>query len=233
MISNSNKSSVQVLPSFPLGKIDDLSRRVKTLEDAPGGGGSGDVVGPASATDNAIARYDATTGKLIQDSGITIADGTTGTLSNTNTGDQLMFGTIAVAGQSDIDPASTGDTLTFVAGTNITLTTNAGTKELTINSTGGGGGGSFTLTTAEVNVGSTARRSGHFTITTSGLTSGKAVSIQQAVGPYTGKGTLADEAEMDGITVSASTTSTTEIKAYWTSRTAVRGNFKFNYVVSA
>jgi len=32
------------------------------------------VVGPASATDNAIPRYDATTGKLIQDSGITITD---------------------------------------------------------------------------------------------------------------------------------------------------------------
>lgn len=37
-------------------------------------GGSGDVVGPASATDNAIARYDLTTGKLIQNSGVTIDD---------------------------------------------------------------------------------------------------------------------------------------------------------------
>lgn len=37
-------------------------------------GGSGDVVGPASATDNAIARYDGTTGKLIQNSGATIDD---------------------------------------------------------------------------------------------------------------------------------------------------------------
>ena len=34
----------------------------------------GDVVGPASATDNAIARFDATTGKLIQDSVVTIGD---------------------------------------------------------------------------------------------------------------------------------------------------------------
>lgn len=39
-----------------------------------GGGGSGDVVGPASATDNAIARYDTTTGKLIQNSAATIDD---------------------------------------------------------------------------------------------------------------------------------------------------------------
>ena len=36
--------------------------------------GSGDVVGPALATDNAIARYDTTTGKLIQNSVTTIDD---------------------------------------------------------------------------------------------------------------------------------------------------------------
>jgi len=38
------------------------------------GCGGGDVVGPSSATDNNIARYDGTTGKLIQNSGITIED---------------------------------------------------------------------------------------------------------------------------------------------------------------
>lgn len=36
---------------------------------------SGDVVGPASALDNAIARYDTTTGKLLQGSTVTISDG--------------------------------------------------------------------------------------------------------------------------------------------------------------
>jgi hypothetical protein len=35
---------------------------------------SGDVDGPASATDNAIVRYDGTTGKLIQNSSVTIDD---------------------------------------------------------------------------------------------------------------------------------------------------------------
>ena len=34
----------------------------------------GDVIGPDTATDNAIARYDGTTGKLIQNSGIAISD---------------------------------------------------------------------------------------------------------------------------------------------------------------
>lgn len=36
---------------------------------------NGDVVGPGSATDNAIARFDGTTGKLIQNSGVTVSDG--------------------------------------------------------------------------------------------------------------------------------------------------------------
>ena len=35
---------------------------------------SGDVYGPASATDNAIARFDGTTGKIIQNSAVTIGD---------------------------------------------------------------------------------------------------------------------------------------------------------------
>ena len=38
-----------------------------------GGGGGGDVVG-ASSTDNAVARFDGTTGKQLQDSGVTIDD---------------------------------------------------------------------------------------------------------------------------------------------------------------
>lgn len=38
-------------------------------------GGTGDVVGPSSATDEAIARYDGTTGKLIQDSKAFVQDG--------------------------------------------------------------------------------------------------------------------------------------------------------------
>jgi len=43
---------------------------------ASAAGSTGDVVGPASATDNAVARFNQTTGKLIQDSAVTIADTT-------------------------------------------------------------------------------------------------------------------------------------------------------------
>jgi hypothetical protein len=43
-----------------------------TLWSSPSG--SGDVVGPASATDNAIARFDTTTGKLLQNSVVLVGD---------------------------------------------------------------------------------------------------------------------------------------------------------------
>lgn len=39
-----------------------------------GGGGAGDVVGPGSSTDNAVVRFDGTTGKIIQNSVVTIDD---------------------------------------------------------------------------------------------------------------------------------------------------------------
>lgn len=40
----------------------------------PAGFGTGDVVGPTGATDEAVARFDTTTGKLIQNSVVTISD---------------------------------------------------------------------------------------------------------------------------------------------------------------
>jgi hypothetical protein len=58
---------------------------------ATGGGGSGDVVGPASATDNAFTRFDGTTGKLIQNStGATLSD----------TGGATFTGSVDIAGTS-------------------------------------------------------------------------------------------------------------------------------------
>lgn len=54
-------------------------------------------------------------------------DTVSGTVSGTNTGDQNLFSTVAVSGQSNVVADSTSDTLTLVAGTNITITTNAGT----------------------------------------------------------------------------------------------------------
>lgn len=50
--------------------------------------GSGDVVGPASATDNALARFDSTTGKLIQNSTATLDD----------SGNMIVTGTVTIGG---------------------------------------------------------------------------------------------------------------------------------------
>lgn len=41
---------------------------------ASGGSGGGDVSGPASSTDNAVVRFDGTTGKLVQNSGMQVND---------------------------------------------------------------------------------------------------------------------------------------------------------------
>ena len=108
--------------------------------------GSGDVVGPASATDNAIARYDTTTGKLIQTSLVTIDD--SGSV-NIPTGQTYKINGSALASTnlSDVSVAtgSNDDFLQMKAGvwSNRTIaqvktdlaasTTTAGVAELAIN----------------------------------------------------------------------------------------------------
>lgn len=79
----------------------------------------------------------------------TLAITGTTTVSGANTGDQNLFKTIAVSGQSDVVADTTTDTLTLVAGTNVTITTDASTDSITINSSGGGGG-SGTVTKVSV-----------------------------------------------------------------------------------
>ena len=54
--------------NYPLGV--DASGNAESCSPA----GTGDVTGPASSTDNAIARFDSTTGKLIQNSVVTVGD---------------------------------------------------------------------------------------------------------------------------------------------------------------
>jgi len=98
---------------------------------------------------------------------------------------------------------------------------------------GAGASSGLALTTVEADLGSTPRWSGKFTITGAGMTIGKPVYIQQAIGPYTGKGTLADEAEMDQLNLSAGVVSAVAIDVYWTSNTKAAGNFKFNYFIGS
>lgn len=84
----------------------------------------------SNLTTNGIVKTSGSDGTLSVDS--------TSTLSGSNTGDQNLFSTIAVAGQSDVVADSTTDTLTLAAGTGVTITTNAGTDTITIASSAGG-----------------------------------------------------------------------------------------------
>lgn len=83
-------------------------------------GASGDVVGPASATDNAVARFDGTTGKLVQNSAVTIAD-TTGDI----TGGAYNKVTITAPATSATLTIANGKTLT--ANNSLTLSGTDGT----------------------------------------------------------------------------------------------------------
>ena len=67
--------------------------------------------------------------------------------------DNNAFSTISVAGQSDVLADSSADTLTIVAGTNITITTNATTDTITINAAAGGGTASLPTFGADLTVG--------------------------------------------------------------------------------
>jgi len=66
-------------------------------------GGTGDVVGPASATDNAITRFDTTTGKLIQNSVVIVGD--TGSITGVNalTAQSLVINNNTTLGFSNTD----------------------------------------------------------------------------------------------------------------------------------
>jgi hypothetical protein len=90
----------------------------------------GDVVGPASATDNAVARFDTTTGKLIQNSVVTIGD----------TGAATGFTTLS---------ASTSVTTPIVQASNsggLSLKNSAGTTQISMGA-GGGDNASINVST--------------------------------------------------------------------------------------
>ena len=84
---------------------------------------------------------------LVAGTGITIStDATTDAITIENTKpDPEAFKTISVSGQSDVVADSSADTLTLVGGTGISITTNATTDEITIQTVGGGGGSAQNL----------------------------------------------------------------------------------------
>ena len=109
--------------------------------------GSGDVVGPSSATDNAIARFDTTTGKLIQNSEVTIADGGNMTLETSTAAREIAMArnTAAAAGQG----------LTINAGGTLAGQTNLNGGDLTLKSGISTGTGSSSVVIKAAGAGST------------------------------------------------------------------------------
>ena len=70
-------------------------------------------------------------------SGVTASGtGATKTITIPGGASQNVFDKVAVSGQSNVVADSASDTLTLVAGTNVTITTDANTDSITINSTG-------------------------------------------------------------------------------------------------
>lgn len=77
-------------------------------------GSSGDVVGPASATDNAVVRFDGTTGKLVQNSAVTIAD-TTGDIT------AGAYNKVTITSPATGATVTIADGKTFTANNSLTL----------------------------------------------------------------------------------------------------------------
>lgn len=73
---------------------------------------------------------DSTNRRYVTDAQQTVISNTSGT----NTGDQNLFSTVAVAGQSNVVADSTSDTLTLAAGTGVSITTDVATDTVTISS---------------------------------------------------------------------------------------------------
>ena len=105
----------------------------------------GSSTGSGSGND-AILRLNPSTGtnddiRLIAGSNVTLTQGTgTITLSSTDNNDNTItnaFTTISVSGQDNVVAETTSDTLELVAGSNITLTTDAGNDKITITASGG------------------------------------------------------------------------------------------------
>jgi hypothetical protein len=83
---------------------------------------SGDVDGPASSTDNAIARFDGTTGKVIQNSAATIAD-TTGDIT------AGAYNKVTITAPASSATLTIADGKTLTANRSLTLTGTDGTTQ--------------------------------------------------------------------------------------------------------
>ncbi len=153
----------------------------RLLVDIPGG--SGDVVGPGSSTDNAVVRFEGTTGKLIQNSVVIIAD-TTGAI----TGTQSVQ--IGVAGSATGTLLMTGTTSGIVT---IKTADAAGTWTMTLPTTDGDSGQFLQTNGSGVTTWASASASSAIEIGVTTITGGTTTRILYdnagVVGEYTLTGT--------------------------------------------
>ena len=112
--------------------------------------GDGDIVGPASATDNAVPLFDGTTGNLVKNSTIISnasddlhVQSTTGS-TNKTTGSGVFGGGVGVAGDLHADNVQA---TTMVSGTSLKVKN--GADDVTLNRTAGGTTYSLSLPNAQ------------------------------------------------------------------------------------
>ena len=105
------------------------------IADLGGGGGSGDVVGPASATANSVALFDGTTGKLLKDGGKTIAE-IKQIEQNSQSGAYTMV--LADAGKHILHPSADTTARIFTIPANSSVAYPVGTAITIVNQNGAG-----------------------------------------------------------------------------------------------
>lgn len=111
--------------------------------------------------------------------------------------------------EDDGTPVTQRATVNFT-GAGVSVADTGGKTTVTVS-----GGGGSSATTVEVDLGSTAKTSGKFTITDAAISATSKVLCWQAPGPYTGKGTLADEAAMQPVNVVSVTPATGSAVVEW------------------
>ena len=125
-LNYSNFSNTPTIPAFGTDYVD--SSTVNSLADLRIGAANISALNDVDTTSPSVGQVLKWSGSKWEPS----ADGG-GTVTET-------FKTISVAGQSDVVADGATDTLTLVAGSNMTLTTNAAGDTITFASSGGGGG---------------------------------------------------------------------------------------------